>query len=99
MITYSLFSSNGTLVTGTLSFLLSRPAIFRCSIFLVVVCISFLAFRLSLILEEIILGAEVAAMGLRMILPPKTEATGFCMELFLGTAILDVASCFVAYIQ
>ena len=59
----------------------------------------FLVLRLSLTLEETILGTEVITMGLKMIFPLKIEAAGCCMELVLGTAILAAATWFVACIQ
>ena len=96
--TFSVFPFNSTLITGIFSFLSSSTTLIRCSLFRVVVHVSFLALKLNLSPEEANIGAEVMTMDLKMVSPPKTEAAGCYIELALGMAISVVAAWFVACI-
>ena len=93
---FSLSPSKYTLTTGILSFLLSSSVFISHSIFGVLVCIGFLALRVSLTLEEAILGAGVMTVGLKMIFFVKAEAEGYCMEFVLGLAIFSAAAWLIA---
>ena len=65
--TLSLIPSNSTLITGILSILLSSAAHSRFFLFRVVVHLGFWVLKLTLSLEEAILGAIVTSRDLKMI--------------------------------
>ena len=52
--------------------------------------LSFFTVRLSLIPYEAILGVKVIIIDLKLLFAPNSEASGFCIELALGMAILAV---------
>ena len=89
--TIAYFPSNSMLITGVLSFLSFNAAILSCYLFSIV-CSSFLTVWLSLKPEDAIWGTKVMNIDLKMIFTPKTEASGFYIELVLGMAILAMAA-------
>ena len=90
--TISLFHSKFTLFTGISSFLLSIYAIFRRSLFAVVGSLSFLILKLSLSLEEAILGTKIVLMDLNLLFTLKFKDLGCFVELSLYRDILAEAS-------
>ena len=95
---FFLLTSEFTLITGILNFLLSNSIFFRCYFFGLVVHLSFLILKLNLLLVKVILCIRIMAVSWKRFFLHKAEAKGCCMKLALGAAVLAVATWSIACI-